>query len=157
MPKTILLNLSEADALTVHRMCQLCPGMGWVYDSRPLLQFILQDVFNGRQDFHKVTAMDILESGGLTLEQAGGLYHEISNTVLDIVTGYMPHLDGATHGYTYKIGANFDLEITIPEFSLVSPQETRQAIFQMDVVEEIKEALADGDFVPEALRRFAGC
>lgn len=156
MAKTIMLSLVEANALLVHRMCELVPGMGWVYDGRPLLQFILHDIFNGSPTFQQVSATDILEHDGLTLEQGQSLYHEISNTVIDIVSGYMPHLTDTNHGYSYKVRDNFDLEITIPDYSLVEPNDPVHN-YELDVRAEIREAIDNGGYVSEALRRFAGC
>lgn len=156
MSKTIMLTLVEANALLVNRMGELIPELAEIYDGVPYFETVLEDVFLGRPLNQDLMATDILMLEGLTEEQARNMSHEVSNTVVDLVTAYMPHLHGTNHGYHFKVHDNFDLEITLPAYTTNVPEDRHQN-FQMEIVEEIREAVDGGGFVPETLRRLAGC
>jgi hypothetical protein len=156
MSKTILLSLTEANALLVHRMGQAVPELAEIYDSIPFMVAVLEDVFLGRPLNPDLTAGDILKLEGLDDQQAGEMMHEVANTITDIVSHQMPHLDGSYSGYHFKVHKNFDLEITIPTRSLVRPEDTAET-FSMEIVEAIQDDVASGHFVPEHVRRYAGC
>lgn len=156
MSKTIILSLSEANALLVHRMGQAVPELAEIYDSIPFMATVLEDVFLGHPLNPDLPAVEILKLEGLDDQQAGAMMHEVANTITDIVSHFMPHLDGSYSGYHFKVHDNFDLEITIPARSLVRPDDVRET-FSMEIVESIQDDVASGHFIPEQVRRYAGC
>lgn len=156
MPALIFVPLQEANGLLQNRLSMhlLHPDL---YDSVPFFESILEDIFLGRPLNPDLTAIDILKMEEINEFNASAIYHEVCNTVMDLVTAYIPHLDGnATHCH-FKVHDNMDLEITVPDTCLVSPEVPAVEQFAIHVREEVQEGIENGDFIPESVRRFVGC
>ena len=135
--KTIMLTLAEPNALLVSLMDEVVPYAG-LYDGLPYLETVLEDVFLGRPLNHDLMPLDILMLEGMTPDEAQRIHHQVSLSVVDSVTGFMPWLSNANHGYHFKVHNNFDLEITIPAYSVAAPGPTQDALFE--IIEEVREA-----------------
>ena len=155
MPKTVMMSLKQPAAILVYRVGELVPALADIYDYRPYLQSILQEIFQGYTSTCTIDPVQLLELDLPDRESALAVSAEVSKTVFDIVSGYLPMLltDGNI-GFTYMIVNGTDLEVTIPDRFLLEPAQTVAAF---DFVENIKESVDNGDYVPPNLRRLIGC
>lgn len=156
MPALIFVPLQEANGLLQTRLSAFHPALD-AYDSVPFLESVLEDVFLGRTLNPDLSATDILMMEGLNRHEASAIYHEVTNTVMDLVTGFIPHLDGNATNCHFKVQDNMDLEITVPDTCLVTPEVTVVEQFKMHIREDVGDSIENGDYIPESVRRFAGC
>lgn len=154
MAKTILLTLASPAAMLINKIGQIIPAYEDSYDAVPYLETVLEEVFLGKPVNQDLSGTDILAMD-VDQETAKSINHVVSMAVVDAVTGFMPWLKDANHGYHFKVHDNFDVEITVPDYSMNHCQPAPDPTF--DLIEEIREAVAGGGYVSERMRRFAGC
>lgn len=156
MPAIIYVPLQEAKGLLENRLSPfiLHPDL---YDAVPFMESILEDIFLGRPLNPDLDAIGILMMEGINHYNASAVYHEVCNTVMDLVTAYIPHLDGNATQCHFKVHDNMDLEITVPDRALVEPDVPAVEQFKVHVREEVQDGIDNGDYIPESVRRFAGC
>ena len=156
MPAIIYVPLQEASGLLQNRLGVHMPNPD-TYDAVPFMESILEDVFLGRTLNPDLSAVDILMMENITRYDAAAIYHEVTNTVMDLVTNFIPHLDGNATQCHFKVHDNMDLEITVPDRALVEPEVPVVDQFKVHVREEVQDSMDNGDYVPESVRRFVGC
>lgn len=154
MAKTILLTLASPAAMLVDMIGQIVPAYEDTYDAIPYLETVLEEVFLGKPINQDLSGTDILAMD-VDSASAKQINHVVSMAIVDAVTGFMPWLNDANHGYHFKVHDNYDVEITVPEYSMNHATPPPDPTF--DLVEEIRDAVAGGGYVSERFRRFAGC